>query len=67
MKHRDRTDAVQRDAVLHRELREELDLKRTLARAEARRDFEPLDGRSTLAQEELDRLGFRADVRRPSP
>jgi transposase len=60
MKHKEQTDTLRREVELLRELREELDLKRTLARAEARADWEDLEGRFQLAQEEIARLGHGA-------
>ena len=57
MKDKERTEALRREVELLRELREELDLKRTLARAEARAEWQELEDRFLIAQEELSRLG----------
>jgi hypothetical protein len=60
MKHKERTEALRREVELLRELREEVDLKRTLARAQGRAEWQQLEGRFMLAQEELSRLGHDA-------
>ena len=50
-------DEVQRELELIRELREKLSLSSTLARAEAKADWDQLERRFQVAEQELERLG----------
>lgn len=54
-----RLEEMRRELTLIRELREKLSLSSTLARAEARADWDDLDRRFQAAEQEIERLGHR--------
>jgi transposase len=59
MKHERPSPEVERELQRIRELREALDLQRTLSHAEARAAWEELEQRYSAAQQEIERLGYR--------